>query len=200
MRVIIGLGNPENNYKGTRHNIGFEAVNKLAYDHGIKLNKAKFRAHLGEGRIGDTKALLVKPQTYMNLSGEAVRDILHFYKLMPTQIIVLSDDAALPLGHIRVRERGSAGGQNGLKSVIYQLETDAFLRVRIGIGEKPPGYDLGDYVLSRFKPHEMEAMIAGVTKATEAVELILKCGAQDAMNRYNTKSTRQTEPAKETLT
>ena len=185
MRVLVGLGNPEKNYKGTRHNVGFEAINKLAYDHTININKAKFRAHFGEGHIGLEKVLLVKPQTYMNLSGEAVRDILRFYKLTPADIIVLVDDTALPLGHIRVREQGSAGGQKGLKSLIFQLETDEFIRVRIGVGEKPPGWDLADYVLSRFKPNEIEGMIEGVTKATEAVEIILKSGTKEAMNQYN---------------
>ncbi len=187
MHIIVGLGNPEKDYKGTRHNMGFETVNKLAYDHNVGINKAKFRAHLGEGHVAGQRVLLAKPQTYMNLSGESVREILAFYKLPPESLIVIYDDTSLELGQIRVRERGSAGGQKGMANVIYQLETDDIVRVRVGIGEKPPGWDLADYVTSRFKPNEMEAMVEGVTKAADAVEIILRHGVQEAMNRFNPK-------------
>ncbi len=187
MRVIIGLGNPERDYKGTRHNVGFEAVNKLAYDHNIEFNKAKHRAHIAEGSICGHKVMLVKPQTFMNLSGESVREILQFYKLSPQDIIVIYDDIDLDVGSIRVRLKGSAGGQNGMRNIIYQLESDEFIRVRIGIGEKPPKWDLADYVLSRFKPEEQEAIVDGITKATDAVEIIIKNGVNDAMNKYNLK-------------
>jgi len=184
-RLIVGLGNPENDYKGTRHNVGFEVLNKLAYDNKINIDKAKFRAHIGEGVICGARVMLAKPQTYMNLSGESVREILAYYKLTPRELIVVYDDTDIPVGGVRIRERGSAGGHNGMKSVIYQLDTDEFLRVRVGIGQKPPRYDLADYVLSRFKPDEQEPIIQGITRAGDAVELILKEGAQAAMNKFN---------------
>lgn len=188
MLVIIGLGNPEKDYRWTRHNVGFEVINKLAYDWGIEINRAKFRAHFGEGTRAGQKVLLAKPQTFMNLSGESVREILHFYKLTPESLIVIYDDTALDLGCVRVRESGSAGGHNGMKNILYQLGTDAFVRVRVGIGAKPPGYDLADYVLSRFKKEEQESMVDGISLAGDAVELILKEGAASAMNRYNHKA------------
>ena len=186
MRIIIGLGNPGNTYKGTRHNVGFETIDKLCFDFGIKLkSNRRFRAHIGEGRIGKSQVLLVKPQTYMNLSGQAVIAILKYYKLPPSEIIVVYDDVSLSVGDIRVRERGSAGGQKGMIDIIAKLSTDEFPRVRIGIGEKPEGWDLADYVLSRFPKAEWEAMIQGVTKAGDAVQLILKDGTAAAMNEFN---------------
>jgi len=186
MRVIIGLGNPGNAYKGTRHNIGFETIDKLCFDHNIKLkSNRRFRAHIGEGRIGNMPVLLAKPQTYMNLSGKAVIAILKYYKLPPQDIIVVYDDVSLPVGDIRVRERGSAGGQKGMIDIIANLATEEFSRVRIGIGAKPENWDLADYVLSRFPSNEWEAMIQGVTRAGDAVELILKENALVAMNEFN---------------
>jgi len=185
MRVIIGLGNPERNYKGTRHNIGFETINKLAYDHDIELNRAKFKAHFGEGRIAGEKVMLVKPQTYMNLSGECARELLAYYKLCAKDIIVLYDDTAFELGQVRVRKSGSDGGHNGVKNLIYQLETTEFDRVRIGIGAKLPGWDLADYVLSQFKKWEFEDMVYGITRAGNAVEMIVREGMTAAMNMFN---------------
>jgi len=187
MKLIVGLGNPGRDYAGTRHNVGFEAIQKLSYDHNIDINRAKFRAHFGEGRIGSEKVILARPQTFMNLSGEAVRDIMAFYKIPQEDIIVIYDDVSLAPGKIRVRETGSAGGHNGVKNLLYHLETDEFLRVRVGIGEKPPGWDLADYVLSKFRPAEMEDILAGIALATDAVGLILRDGAKAAMNRYNKK-------------
>jgi len=187
MKLIVGLGNPGRDYAGTRHNIGFEVIQKLSYDHNIEINRAKFRAHFGEGRIGGEKVILARPQTFMNLSGEAVRDIMAFYRIPQEDLIVVYDDVSLAPGAIRVRETGSAGGHNGIKNLLYHLETDEFLRVRVGIGEKPPGLDLADYVLSKFKPNEMEDIISGITQATDAVELILREGAKAAMNKYNKK-------------
>jgi len=195
MKLIVGLGNPGKDYAGTRHNVGFEAIRKLAYDHNIDINRAKFRAHFGEGFIGRAKVILACPQTFMNLSGEAVRDIMAFYKLPQEDLIVVYDDISLAPGAIRVRETGSAGGHNGIKNILYHLETDEFLRVRVGIGEKPKGWDLADYVLSRFKPNEMDDIVDGITQAATAVELILSEGAQSAMNRFNK---RQSAP-KETV-
>ena len=186
MRIIIGLGNPGDAYRGTRHNVGFETMDKLSYDFNIKLkNNRRFRAHVGEGRIGQAPVLLVKPQTYMNLSGQSVKAILNYYKLPPSDIVVVYDDVSLPVGDIRVRERGSAGGQKGMIDIIAKLATDEFPRVRIGIGEKPESWDLADYVLSRFPKKEWEAMIEGVTKAGDAVRFILKEGTAAAMNEFN---------------
>ncbi len=188
MILIVGLGNPEKDYKGTRHNVGFEAINKLCYDNDLNINKLKFKAHMAEGFIGGKKVICLKPQTYMNRSGESVRDAVEFYKLAPQSIIVVYDDTTVPVGGIRVRERGSAGGHNGMKDIIYQLESDEFIRVRIGIGEKPPEYDLADYVLSKFKKDEEKEIINGINLACDAIECIIKTGgATEAMNRYNSR-------------
>ena len=192
MRVIAGLGNPEKNYKGTRHNVGFETINKLAYDHNIDINKAKHRAHSGKGSVEGEKTLLVKPQTYMNRSGECIRDILGYFDLPPSDLIVVYDDIDLEPGQIRVRERGSGGSHNGMKNIIYHLETDEILRVRIGIGKKPDGWNLADYVLSAIRPREMDSIIEGVIKAAEAVELILRESPACAMNRFNIRERKTT--------
>jgi len=185
MKFIIGLGNPGKDYAGTRHNIGFEVVDKLAIDLGIDINKAKHRAHLGEGCLGAHKIMLVKPQTYMNLSGESVRDVLRFYKREPSDIIVVYDDCDLALGQIRIRERGSAGTHNGMKSIIYQLDSDEFIRVRVGIGNKPPRMELSNYVLGRFAKHELDDAIAGIERAALAAVTTIKEGAIAAMNKSN---------------
>ena len=188
MRIIIGLGNPGDAYRGTRHNVGFETIDKLSHDLGIKLkNNRRFRAHAGEGRIGHTPVLLVKPQTYMNLSGQSAQAVLAYYKLTPSALIVVYDDISLPVGDIRVRERGSAGGQKGMVDILARLGTDEFPRVRIGIGAKPENWDLADYVLSRFAKSEWDAMIQGVTKAGDAVGSILRDGTAAAMNEFNQK-------------
>jgi len=186
MKIIIGLGNPGDSYKGTRHNVGFEMINKLCFDFNITAKKNKrFRAEIGEGRIGREAVMLVKPQTFMNLSGEAIQAILHFYKLSPAKIIVVYDDVSLPVGEIRVRERGGANGQKGMLNTIAMLGTDEFARVRIGVGDKPPSWTLSDYVLSRFLKEEWDDMINGITKAGDAVQLILKEGTAAAMNVFN---------------
>ena len=194
MFIIVGLGNPENEYKGTRHNIGFEAINKLAYDHNIQVNKSKHKGLIGAGVIAGKKVLLLKPQTYMNLSGESVKAVLDFYKLTPADLIVIYDDISLNLGEIRIREQGSAGGQKGMKDIIAKLKTDTFTRIRIGIDPKPAGWDLADYVLSGFKKEEYETMIEGVTKAGDAVIKILKEGTKPAMNKYNKKNEPKAKP------
>jgi len=197
MLVIAGLGNPEKTYRNTRHNIGFEALNKFVYDHNLAFNKAKFRSHIAEGVVFGKKILLLKPQTYMNLSGEAIRDALVFYKLEPENLIVIYDDIALDLGEVRIRKQGSAGSHNGMKSIIYQLESDVFTRIRVGIGAKPPGYTLSNYVLSRFSKNETEAMIEGVTKATDALEIILRDSVDTAMNKFNKKKKTEEPPKTE---
>jgi PTH1 family peptidyl-tRNA hydrolase len=189
MKLIIGLGNPGSEYKHTRHNVGFETIDKLAYDFKVRLKKRRFRSLYGEVKIAGVQCLLVQPQTYMNLSGEAVRAMLQFYKLPPSEIIVVFDDVSLPVGDVRVRERGSAGGQNGMKSIIENLKTDEFTRVRIGIGAKPDGWDLKDYVLSRFGNGEWEDMINGITQAGDAVQLCVKDGVVAAMNKFNKRVT-----------
>lgn len=188
MWLVVGLGNPEKDYKGTRHNIGFEVINKLAYDNNIDINRAKYRAHIGEGFIGGKKVILAKPQTFMNLSGESVRELVKFYKPNLDEILIIYDDVSLSPGEIRVREKGSAGGHNGIKNIIYQLETDHFPRVKVGIGEKPKGWDLADYVLSKFKKDEMDSMILGITDAASAAVLIIEEGTKTAMNKFNKKT------------
>ncbi|MBR6366403.1 MAG: aminoacyl-tRNA hydrolase [Lachnospiraceae bacterium] len=185
MYIIIGLGNPENKYVGTRHNMGFDVVDRLAYQHNITMDTVKHKALLGKGVIGGQKVLLAKPLTYMNLSGESVRALVDFYKVTPADIIVVYDDIALDLGRIRVREKGSAGGHNGMKNIILHLGTQEFVRVRVGVGEKPPRMDLADYVLSRYKAEEMPLVREGVVAAADAIELILEQGAPAAMNRFN---------------
>ncbi|MCL2199870.1 MAG: aminoacyl-tRNA hydrolase [Defluviitaleaceae bacterium] len=194
MKIIVGLGNPGGEYKGTRHNVGYEMINKLSYDFNITLKKDKtFRAEIGEGRISGQKIMLVKPTTYMNLSGEAVRAITHYYKLPPWEIIVVYDDVSLPVGAVRVREKGGANGQKGMLNIISQLGTEEFIRVKIGIGEKPPNWKLADYVLSRFLKEEFEDMIKGITLAGDAVEMILKEDTAAAMNVFNRKVPREKE-------
>ena len=197
MYAKIGLGNPGRQYQWTRHNVGYEVINKLAYDYNIDMNKQKFKAVLGEGRIGFEKVLLVQPVTYMNLSGESVREIVSFYKLEPEDIIVTCDDINLPLSHIRIREKGSDGGQKGLRSIMYQLGYDTFTRVRVGIGEKPKEWDLADYVLSKFREDENDDIIKGITDAADAITMIVKSGeTRAAMNKYNKKGSKE-KPKKE---
>jgi len=185
MRLIIGLGNPEREYKGTRHNTGFEVINKLSSDTHIPANKSRQRCLTGEGYIYGERVMLVKPQTYMNASGEAVRDLLGYYKLSADDIVVIYDDTSLPVGHIRVRKQGGAGGHNGIKNIIYHLETDVFPRVRVGIGAKPPDWILTDYVLSRVSREEEKDYTGGILKAGDAVLTILNKGIDTAMNQYN---------------
>ena len=187
MYVITGLGNPEKTYGNTRHNMGFEVINKLAYDHGIEIKRAKFRAHYGEGSVCGKKVMLVKPQTYMNLSGESVRDILRFFKLTPGSLIVVYDDTDLLPGEIRVREKGSAGSHNGMKNIIYQLETDEIIRIRVGIGKSGGRVPLRDFVLGKIKKDEADILTEGVVKAGEAVKVILSEGSASAMNMFNKK-------------
>ncbi len=187
MYLIVGLGNPEKEYRWTRHNIGAECINKLAYDNNIEINKAKHKAHFGMGTIGSKKVILCKPQTYMNLSGESVKEIISYYNIELENIIVIYDDIYLDVGDIRVRLKGSAGGQNGMKNIINHLKSENFKRVRVGIGEKPPKMNLGNYVLTKFKKEEELGVIDGITKACDAVEVIIKADTLTAMNKYNKK-------------
>ena len=185
MFFIIGLGNPGLKYAATRHNAGFEVVERIGYDHVIKLDKKKHQAIIGHGVIAGEKVVLVKPQTYMNLSGESVRDLLTFYKETPDSIIVIYDDTSISLGSLRIRSQGSHGGHNGIKDIIRCLGTDVFKRIRIGVGEKPPHYDLADYVLSRFEPSEIPVIKETIERASQAVDEIIKNGELEAMNKYN---------------
>lgn len=186
MYLIAGLGNPGREYAGTRHNVGFEVVDALCAKYDIKLNKEKFRAVFGDGRIGGEKVIVAKPQTYMNLSGESIREIADWYKIDNEHIIIIYDDISLPVGKLRIREKGSAGGHNGIKNIIYQLNTDVFPRIKVGTGmPKDPGYDIKDYVLGHFSKEEIDILIKSAVRAVYAVEEIIKVDAKSAMNKYN---------------
>ena len=186
MYIIAGLGNPGRDYVSTRHNIGFEAADAIAAKYDIKFNKEKFRAVFGEGIIGGEKVILAKPQTYMNLSGESIREIRDWYKIPNEHIIIIYDDISLPLGKLRLRGKGSAGGHNGMKSIIYQLGTDVFPRIKIGVGAPTePDYDLADFVLGRFSKAETEVLIQTVIKAADAVESIITVGVEKTMSKFN---------------
>lgn len=190
MYVIVGLGNPGKDYKNTRHNIGFDVIDALADVAGISVIEKKHKAIIGKGVLDGQKVILVKPQTYMNLSGESVRDIIDYYKVDEEQeLIVISDDTSLDVGNIRIRKKGSAGGHNGLKNIIAHLGHDTFMRVKMGVGEKPKGYDLADYVLGHFSSDERKIMDVSAKTAMEAIRLIMAGDADGAMNQYNRKST-----------
>lgn len=186
MYMIAGLGNPGKEYNNTRHNIGFAFIDALAQEYDINVMDVKLKALTGKGMIGGQKVLLVKPLTFMNLSGESIRPLADYYKVDPeSELIVVSDDITLSPGGIRIRKKGSAGGHNGLKNIIGQLGTENFKRIRIGVGEKPKGYDLADYVLGHFSKEEQPLMQEGITKAKEALNLILAGNMDQAMNEYN---------------
>lgn len=188
MYLIAGLGNPGRQYDMTRHNIGFEVIDYIAGNLGVKVNKLKFKALFGEAKIGTEKVYLVKPQTYMNLSGDSIKEFCSFYKIPPENVIIISDDIALSCGRIRIRQKGSAGGHNGLKSIIYQLNSDNFPRVRMGVGTpQHSDYDLADFVLGRFTKDEIPILEDAIIKASKAIEEIIKFGIDSAMNKYNSK-------------
>jgi PTH1 family peptidyl-tRNA hydrolase len=200
MKVVVGLGNPGPQYAGTRHNVGFDAVDYLAAAPGVGPARAKFDALVSEAREGDEQVLYVKPTTYMNLSGRAVRQVLDFYKVPVENLLVVCDDFNLPLGKLRVRAKGSAGGQNGLKSVEQVLGTQEYARLRIGVGAPGPG-DAVDHVLGRFKPAERAVKEAMIADAAQAVLLWVKLGLEPCMNRFNgpaddEKDKRKTQNAK----
>lgn len=182
--VVLGLGNPGAEHAQTRHNVGFEVVDTLAERHGIRITLHRDHAHCGLGVIAGIPVVLAKPMTYMNRSGEAACALLARYPLEPSRLLVIVDDVALPLGKIRVRPSGSDGGHNGLSSIIHCTGTQAFPRVRIGIGNPPPG-QMVEYVLSRFTPQERDTIDQAIQRAADAVELILSDGVQAAMNRFN---------------
>ncbi len=196
--LVVGLGNPGSQYEQTKHNIGFHVIDKLAEKYGICVNQLKFRAMVGEGEIKGRRVMLMKPLTYMNLSGEAVREAVNFYKIPQDRFVVIFDDTSLPLSHVRIREKGSHGGHNGIRNIIDQMGTDEFWRIKVGIGEKPNGWDLADYVLAKFGKDDLPLALMGEEKAAEAVELILSRGIQDAMNRINQRAKQKKEPKKHT--
>ncbi len=184
--LAVFLGNPGPRYEGTRHNAGFMAGDALAKAKGAAINKVRFRALTATVDVGGEKLMLMKPQTYMNLSGEAVSQAVKFYKIPPEHVIVVSDEVSLPIGKLRVRTKGSAGGHNGLKSIIACLGTEEFPRIRIGVGAPPhPDYDMADWVLSTFRNQDAEDMAKAAARAAEAVECYIRSGPERAMNLYN---------------
>ena len=185
MYVIAGLGNPGKKYEDTRHNMGFLVLDEFAKNHGISLTKIKHKALVGEGRIWGEKVLLVKPQTYMNLSGESLREVVSYYDVPMNNLIVVYDDLDLETGALRIRKKGSSGSHNGMKSVIYQLQSDAFPRIRIGIGASD-GEDWKDFVTGKVSQKEAGILAETIKKAAESIDCILKDGIDIAMNRYNT--------------
>ena len=185
MYAIIGLGNPEKKYDKTRHNIGFDVIDELASQMGVQVNTKRHKALCGVGQIGSEKVILVKPQTYMNLSGETLIDIYKYYKVDLDNIIVIYDDIDLDVGKLRIRKKGSAGTHNGMRSIVKCLGSGDFPRVRVGVSKPMKGQDLADFVLSRFRKEEQADLEIGFEKAYKAVEAMIKENVDIAMNKYN---------------
>ena len=184
--LVVFLGNPGPRYEGTRHNAGFMAADAMAEAKGLSINRARFKALTAVCDIGGESVLLMKPQTFMNLSGEAAAQAVKFYKIPPDHVIVVSDEISLPIGKLRVRKKGSAGGHNGLKSIIACLGTDQFPRIRMGVGAPPhPDYDMADWVLGVIRNADAEAFSEAARKAADAIECCISEGVQKAMNKYN---------------
>lgn len=188
MYIIAGLGNPGTKYAHTRHNVGFDTIDVIADRYGIDMNNRKFKALYGKGVIEGKKVVLVKPQTFMNLSGESIREVIDFYKIdEEEELIIIYDDISLEPGQLRLRGKGSAGGHNGIKSIIAHLGSQNFKRIKVGVGEKPRGFDLADYVLSRFSKAERELVLDSLQRASGAVVKIMLDGMDAAMNEFNKK-------------
>lgn len=185
MYFIVGLGNPGIKYENTRHNVGFLTIDYLAQKHGIKVKKLKHKSFIGEGTISGQKVMLIKPQTYMNSSGEALREIRNFYKFEDDELIVIFDDIDIDFGSIRIKQKGSAGTHNGMKSIIYQLQYDKFPRIKIAVGQRPEYMNLANFVLSGFSKDEVDTVREEIIMASDAVEMILEDGISKAMNKYN---------------
>lgn len=190
MYVIAGLGNPGKEYENTRHNVGFDVIDAIADRYGIRVIERKHKGLVGKGVIEGEKVLLLKPLTFMNLSGESIREVIDYYKADPeSELIVICDDISLDLGQLRARKKGSAGGHNGLKNIIAHLDTQNFQRIKMGVGNKPEGYDLADYVLGHFTQKERKVMDESVKLAVDAVVVMMQEGPDAAMNRFNQKRT-----------
>lgn len=188
MYIIAGLGNPSKEYEGTRHNVGFQVIDRIAEKYNISVDAKKHRALIGKGMIAGQKVILAKPQTFMNLSGESIRSLLDYYKIdEENELIIIYDDISLEPGQIRIRAKGSAGGHNGIKNIIQHLGGQVFPRIKVGVGEKPPKMDLADYVLGHFSKEEKEQMDEGYEHAIHALELMLMGEISEAMNEYNRK-------------
>ena len=186
MYIIAGLGNPGRQYAGTRHNMGFNVVTRIADDYKMQITIKEHKALCAKGFIGGQKGLLALPQTYMNLSRESIRELVNYYKIDPeTELMVIYDDISMDVGRIRMRAKGSSGGHNGIKNIIAELGTDVFPRMKVGVGEKPKGWDLADYVLGRFSDEENEVMRRMLAKGSDACRDFILYGIQEAMNRYN---------------
>lgn len=186
MYIIVGLGNPGKQYENTRHNVGFMCIDAIAEENNISMLECKHKAIIGKGYIDGEKVILVKPQTFMNLSGESVQDIVSYYKIdSTTELIVIYDDISLAVGALRIRKKGSAGGHNGIKNILAHLGQDVFKRIKVGVGEKPAGYDLADYVLGHFSAQEQNIIKESSKKVAEAVKLLIKEEVETAMNRFN---------------
>lgn len=186
MYVVVGLGNPTAQYAGTRHNIGFDTIDYLAGEMGIRVDTKKHKALIGKGMLGEEQVILAKPQTFMNLSGESVRALVDFYKIdSKTQLIVIYDDISLDVGRLRIRAKGSAGGHNGIKSILAHIGSDLFVRIKIGVGDKPAYMDLADYVLGHFSREERKIVDEAVARAGCAVKTIISDGIDRASNQFN---------------
>lgn len=183
--IVVGLGNPDRKYENTRHNTGFIAVDALAEKHGVTIDRLKYKSYCATVEIGEAKVLLMKPQTYMNNSGEAVIEAMNFYKIPPENVIIIFDDISLDVGQMRVKRKGSDGGQKGMRSIIYLSGRDTFPRIKVGIGHKPERWDLADWVLSQFSPDERKQIDEVAEKAADAVGYILQGNIDKAMNLYN---------------
>ena len=188
MYLIVGLGNPGRQYEATRHNMGFDVIDKLVEEYNVPQSGVKFNAMYGKGRIEGQPVILMKPLSYMNLSGGPVRDMANYFKIDPeTEMIVIYDDIDLEPGQLRIRKKGSAGGHNGIKHIIQQLGTQTFVRIKVGVGAKPKGWDLADHVLGRFSPEDREKFEDAVKDAVDAVSLMVQDRTDEAMNLYNRK-------------
>lgn len=185
MYFIVGLGNPGLQYENTRHNVGFLTIDYLAEKHNINVKKLKHKALYGQGEISDQKVMLIKPQTYMNNSGESVRDFKNFYKFDDDKLIVILDDIDIDFGKIRIKKKGSAGTHNGMKSIIYQTQTDKFPRIKISVGQKPEYMDLANFVLSGFNGKDVDIVRNEIIMAADAIEMMLETNIDKAMNKYN---------------
>lgn len=186
MYLIVGLGNPGRQFEATRHNMGFDTIDYLVEKHRVPQGGVKFNAMYGKGMIGGEKVILMKPLSYMNLSGGPVRDMANYFKIDPeTEMIVIYDDIDLEPGQLRIRKQGSAGGHNGIKDILQKLGSDKFLRIKVGVGAKPKGWDLADHVLSRFTDSDRKLIDETIARAADAVEMIISKGADAAMNEYN---------------